>query len=460
MTEKILPADIDAEKATLGSVLMNRDAIVAIAPWLTPGRFYLERHAWIFAAMLACYSRREPPDTRLVSAELRSQGRLDAAGGIPYLSELVDSVPTSYHVEYYARIVERMGVLRSGIQAAGRIAAIFYDERDDLDAAVGDAYAALDAATARAADERALTPLARIVEQRYIAISAAVERGERVQLGVPTGLCDLDEHTGGMHKSDLVILAARPGVGKSSLALTIAQHVAEPGARVDLFSLEMSRDQNLDRLIAMRTGIDLMDVREMALDDRKLAHYMEALGWAHQLPIHIDDTAALTLTDLRARELRLIAHAGPPALLIVDYLGLLRIPKAKSRYEEVSEIARGLKNLAKELDVPILALCQLSRAVEGRIDHVPMLSDLRESGELEQAADVVMFIYRDELYNRETDRKGVAELHIAKHRHGPMGVVPLRFDAATTRFDTLSYRTPVENGYEPGSSLSSFHEVA
>jgi replicative DNA helicase len=440
MTEKTLPADIDAERSTLGSCLLNRDAIIPIAPWLAPAMFYLETHAWIFTAMLACYSRHEPPDTRLVSAELRRVGRLEDVGGIPYLSELVDSVPTSYHVEYYARIVERTSVLRNVITAGGRIAAIGYDEQDDLDAAIGNAYAVLDAATTRRADERALMPLSQIVEQRYADLSAAAERGEQVQIGQPTGLQDLDEHTGGLHKSDLVILAARPGVGKSSLALTIALNVATRGGRVDVFSLEMSRDQNLDRLISMHTGMNLMTVRQATFSADALAAYMDALGALHVLPIHIDDTPALTLNDLRARLMRLAAHDGPPALVVVDYLGLMRVPKARSRYDEVSEIARGLKDLAKELNVPMLALCQLSRAVEGRTSHVPMLSDLRESGELEQSADVVMFIYREEMYEQETDRRGTAELHIAKHRHGPLGVIPVRFDAATTRFFNLEWR--------------------
>jgi replicative DNA helicase len=461
MTEKALPADIDAERATLGSVLLNRDAIIAVASWLLAGYFYLEKHAWIFEAMLACFGQRVPPDIRLVAAELRQQERLDQIGGIPYLAELVDSVPTSYHIEYYARIVERTALLRNGIQAGGRIAAIFYDE-SDADKAIADAYAVLGEATKRAADERALTPLSRTVDGRYAALNAAMERDEPVQFGVATGLVDYDDLTGGLHRSDLIILAARPGVGKSSLALCIARHIAEQQQRVDIFSLEMSCEQNLDRLIAMRTGLNLMGVRQLAVSERDLAAYMDALGWAHALPIAIDETPAATLNDIRTRVLRRAARLdGSPALIIVDYLGLMRVPKAKGRYEEVSEIARGLKNLAKELDVPVLALCQLSRAVEGRPSHVPLLSDLRESGEIEQAADQVAFIYREELYDRETDKKGIAELHIAKHRHGPLGVVPLRFDATTTRFENLErYRAPAGYADTFDPALTHFQEAA
>jgi replicative DNA helicase len=459
-SEKTLPADIEAERATLGSILLNREAIIAVAPWLKPEHCYLEKHAWIYTAMLACYSRREPPDTRLVSAELRRAGRLDPVGGIPYLSELVDAVPTSYHIEYYARIVERTALLRALIVAGGRIAAIGYDEQGELDQAIGDAYRVLDEATARSADERALMPIARIVEERYMALQSAAERDEEPQFGLATGLRDYDEMTGGLHKSNLVVLAARPSVGKSSLALCIAKNVAESGRRVDIFSLEMSRMQCLDRLIAHRTGANLMDIRQMRLSERGLATYYDALGWAHALRIAFDETPALTLTDMRARLLRRAAHEGPPALVIVDYLGLMRAPKAKNRYEEVSEIARGLKNLAKELDVPVLALSQLSRAVEGRTSHVPMLSDLRESGEIEQAADQVVFIYRDELYDTETDRKGIAELHIAKHRDGPIGVVSLRFEASTTRFETLSYRRPDAYVAAFDPALAHFREAA
>jgi replicative DNA helicase len=440
------PSDIDAEKAVLGSVLVNRDAMVVVAPLLQPGHFYLERHAQIYAAMLACYNRRIPPDTRMVADELRAAGHLDGVGGTIGLMELSDGIPTSYHAEYYAAIVSRLALFRAGIHAGGRIAAMGH-EATDAEQFIADAYSVLDAATARPADDQGAA-IGQIIEERYMAIQDALASGEAIQLGQSTGLRDLDEQlAGGLHKSDLFVLAARPGVGKSSLALTIALHVAGSAVelsdrRVEIFSLEMSRQQNLDRLIAMHTGLDLVSVRTLALNEERLAVYMAAMGALAALPIHIEDAPALTLHDMRARVLRRAASLGHPALVIVDYLGLMSVPKAKDRYHEVSEIARGLKNLAKELDVPILALSQLSRAVEGRQSHVPMLSDLRESGEIEQAADVVCFIYREEMYDRDTaDKKGIADLHIAKHRHGPIGVVPCRFDANTTRFQDLSYKT-------------------
>ena len=435
-----LPNDIDAERAVLGSILVNRDAMTAVAPLLQPGHFYLERHAQIYAAMLACYNRRIPPDTRMVADELRSAGHLDGIGGDLALFDLSDGIPTSYHAEHYAAIVSKHALFRAGIRAGERIAGLAHDAAEP-EQFIADAYSVLDAATARPADDQGAA-IGQIIEERYMAITDALTAGEQVQLGRSTGLRDLDELlAGGLHRSDLFILAARPGIGKSSLALTIARHVASEDRRVEIFSLEMSRQQNLDRLIAMHTGLDLVSVRTLALNEDRLATYMAALGALAALPIHIEDAPALTLHDMRARVLRRAAALGHPALVVVDYLGLMSVPRAKDRYHEVSEIARGLKNLAKELDVPILALSQLSRAVEGRQNHVPMLSDLRESGEIEQAADVVCFIYREEVYDRESDKKGIAELHIAKHRHGPLGVVPCRFDTNTTRFMDLSYKT-------------------
>lgn len=430
-----LPYDIEAEKAVLGSLLMNRDAIIAIVTWLTAPMFYLDAHRRIYEAALSCYARRIPPDIRTVSNELRVHNQLDAIGGIGYLSGLDDSLPTSAHIEYYARIVERAAITRSLIAVGGRIAGIGYDQQDDIEAAIADAHAALTEATRRPADS-ALIPLSQVAAERYAAISAGVTPG------LPSGFRDYDELTGGFHPSDLVVLAARPGVGKSSLALCIAAQIAEQRGRVLFFSLEMSRDQLLDRMAAIRTGLNLMSIRQMQLNEDHLRLFIEALGWADTLPIAIDDRSALGLHAIRSAVLRDQAAYEPPALVIVDYLGLMCESRPQSRYEEVSKIARGLKNLAKELNVPVLALSQLSRAVEGRTSHVPMLSDLRESGEVEQAADQVVFIYREEMYDRETDKKGIAELHIAKHRHGPIGVIPMRFDATTTRFMTLTYRTP------------------
>lgn len=446
MIDRAPPTDLDAERATLGSVLLNRDALAPIAPWLRPGAFYLEKHTWIYAAMLALFDRGAPPDMRLLAAELAQAGRLEAIGGELYLLDLCDAVPTSYHVEYYATLVAQAGYNRGLIAAGGQIAAIGHDNQD-MDAAAQAAQTALDALADRPSRDDDLTPLTVIVDRQYDRLSRAENHPELAALGLKTGLRDLDDMTGGLHSGDLVILAARPSVGKSALAASIAYLVAGDGKRVAIFSLEMDKDQYAQRLIAIDSGIDLHQLRNLHLRDTEQVAYMDTLGRLHDLPIAISDTGGASVRDLRARLLRSAAKHGMPDLVIVDYLQLMRGGRAESRQQEVSEISRGLKALARELDVPLLALSQLSRAVEGRQSHVPMLSDLRESGALEQDADIVLFIYREELYDKATDNKGIAELHIAKHRNGPIGVVPLRFDAATTRFQTLSYRVP--EGYGP-----------
>lgn len=437
-TERSFPHDVDAERATLGAILLRRDALVALAPWLQPAHFYLERHAAIYQAMLACYSKRTPPDIRMVASQL-GEG-LDAVGGLTYLADLTDATPTSYHAEHYARVVARHALKRSVIAAAGKIAAVGYD-LDDEERIVADSQALLTEATKRP-EGGTLMPLSQVVAERMASLR------EGITAGLSTGLRDYDQHTGGLHKSDLVILAARPGVGKSSLALAIAADLAQRGHTPFIFSLEMSREQNLDRLAAMKGNLNLLDIRLAALDEQEAAEYMRCLAWADGLPIYIDDRPGITLASLRSSALRRQAETGAPALIIVDYLQLMTAAgKGRSREQDVSEIARGLKNLAKEFSCPVLALAQLSRAVEGRTSHVPMLSDLRESGEIENAADQVVFIYRAEMYG-EADKKGVAELHIAKHRHGPLGVIPIAFDARSTTFRDLApkYRSP--DGYD------------
>lgn len=441
LTERPPPTALDAERCVLGSVLLNREAMIPIAPWLRPGAFYLEKHAWIYQAMLELYDRGTPPDTRLVADALTQAGRLDLVGGVPFLADLIDDVPTSHHVEHYARLVARAALNRGLILAGGTIAAIGYDDQD-AEAALAAAQAKLDALSDRQSNDDDLTPLADIVEQQYQLVERAAETGEPIAPGVPTGLRDLDELLSGLHRGDLIILAARPSVGKSALAATIAYHIGDAGGRVAVFSLEMGKDQYMQRLAAIDSGINLHSLRHGHFRESELAVYMETLGRLAPMGIHISDAAGASVRDIRARILRHAARVGQPDLVIIDYLQLMQSPRRDgNRVQEVSDISRGLKILARELDVPILALSQLSRAVEGRTSHVPLLSDLRESGALEQDADVVMFIYREELYDRETDKKGIAEIHIAKHRNGPIGVVPLRFDAHTTRFQTLSYRT-------------------
>jgi replicative DNA helicase len=439
--ERAVPFDLAAERATLGALLLEREAIVAVAPILGPDHFYLQKHAYIYEAMLACYHRREPPDLATVGAELRRQERLDLVGGLAFLGELAAEVPTAVHVEYYARAVEQTSVRRRLIEAGGRIAAIGYDERLEVDEALGQAEGEVLAIATRPAGQN-FVHIAQLADDLFAQITRAQDAAGDLS-GLTTGIPDLDELTGGLQRSDLIIVAARPGVGKSSLAMTLALNAAvEADASVGVFSLEMSRDQLMQRMVAMRTGINAKRLRAGQLRADELPRVMDTLGYLSERAIYIEDTPAITITDLRNRARRLHALSGLD-LVVVDYLQLVRATRAEGRVQEVGEIARGLKHLARELDVPVIALSQLSRAVEGRASHVPMLSDLRESGEIEQAADIVMFIYREELYDRATEQRGLAELHIAKHRNGPLGVVPLAFDSSTTRFSPASaYRAP------------------
>lgn len=454
MTEhdKTVPANIEAERAVLGSVLRNRDALTAIAAWLTPGMFYLEKHARIYEAMLACFGRREPPDIRMVSEELRRRVQLEGVGGLRYLDELDDATPTSYHVQSYARIVERLAVNRALIAAGGTIAAIGYDEQDDTESAIARAQTVLHAATQRGRNDD-LIHIRDVLAREWESLHGGHEPG------IMTGFCDLDELTGGLHNGDLILLAARPSVGKTSMALSLAYGLASRQRPVLFFSIEMSRDQLAQRMLSMHTRIDLGKIRDHRVPLADMDTLAEAFGVVSEFPIVLCDDATMTVAGMRARVMRHLQDY-PGSVVIVDYLQLMIGGKAENRVQEVSQISRGMKQLARDANVPLIALSQLSRAVEGRTSHVPLLSDLRESGSLEQDADIVMFIYREELYDQETDKKGIAELHIAKHRNGPIGVIPLRFEPASTRFDTLSYRTPVERGYDPGSSLSSFREAA
>ncbi len=441
--DKQLPSNLDAERATLGSVLMDRDAIIAVAAWLAPDHFYLEKHRWIFEAMLNCYARRVPPDLQTVADDLRRTSRLAEVGDLAFLVELSNSVPTAYHVEYYARIVERTAVLRRLIQAGGKIAALGYDETDDVEQTLDQAEQELFSVSQRKGMQ-GFMPLAQIIDQYYEYLNDVQERGPEMA-GLPTHFIDFDRLTGGLHKSDLLIIAARPGVGKSSFAMSIAYNMAMMNSSsVGIFSLEMGRDQLLQRLLATFTGIDSQRLRTGKVSTQELQTIMDAMGQFSSAPIFIDDTPGITVNEVRSKARRLQAESGLD-MLIIDYLQLMSGSGRRNdnRVQEVSEISRALKGLARELNVPVLALSQLSRAVEGRTSHVPMLSDLRESGSIEQDADIVMFIYREEMYDKDTDKKGIAEIHIAKHRNGPLGVVNLFFDQRTTRFrDLAPYQSP------------------
>ena len=434
MVSSELPHDIDAEKATLGSVLLRPDAIHDIAGWMHGEYFYLERHKIIFDAMITCTKKRIPADVRLLSAELRANGQLDLIGGITYLSEITDSVPTSSRIVYYANIVKGTASLRKLIQVGGKIAAIGYEEKD-VNTAVSKASREL-LSVDQSSDTEGLEPIGNTIDSLY------EDFNNGIIAGIPTGFRDLNELTGGYQKSDLFILAARPSVGKSSWSLCSAYEVAKRGDRVDIFSCEMSKKQNVQRLISLSTGIPLERFRDRKLTEDDMGRSMEAMGRINDMPLFIDDTSGIEVQLLRSRAMKNAMRYGSPGLIIIDYLQLVKDSSyKKDRLQEVSSVSRELKALARDLDCTVLALSQLSRAVEGRAVKVPMLSDLRESGQIEQDADIVAFIHRPELYDSESDQKGLAELHIAKHRNGALGVIPLRFDGVTTKFGDLSYRT-------------------
>lgn len=406
--EKSLPASIEAERATLGSILMNRDAIVAVGSWLAPDDFYVEQHAWIYEAMLACYNARIPPDTRTVSEELRRHERLDAVGGIAALTALVDSVPTSYHIEYYARTVERTALLRKLIAAGGKIAGLGYDEQDDLEATLDKAEQTLFEVSQRRSTQD-FVHIGQVIDSYYEQVAYLQEhRGEVV--GVPSGFRDLDEITGGLQPSDLIILAARPSVGKTSFVMSLAYNVATVGqSTVGVFSLEMSRDQLVQRLLAMDTRIDTHRLRTGQLSNQDLQVVIEAMGRLASVPIYIEDTPGLSIMDVRSRARRLQSQVGVD-LIVIDYLQLMAGRRTDNRVQEVSEISRGLKALARELNVPVIALSQLSRAVEGRQSHVPMLSDLRESGCL--VGETPIFFPDDGIYRRIDELVGQAGFNV------------------------------------------------
>jgi replicative DNA helicase len=464
LTERMLPADLEAERACLGALLMDRDAIVAVADWLMPDYFYLEKHAWVYEATLACYQARTPPDLRTVSDVLRREGRLEALGGLPFLVALSLATPTAVHVVHYARIVERAGLRRKLIAAGGKIAALGYEEQDDLDVTFGKAQEALLTVTQRAAQQPALDSVA-------LAERAFARWSEAGSPGIATGLVDVDSFTGGVRRKSLTIVAARPSVGKTSWAVQLALNAAQAGQRVLIFSLEMSADEIEDRLAASVSGISMDKIMHKTWTPQEFEGAVRALGELSNLPYAVDSCeddggsgeSAYTVASVRNRALRLAQEWGRPDLLIVDFLQLLDASstgrRSENRTQEIDRIVRALKALARALDCAVVCLSQLSREVEKRASHIPVLADLRESGAIEQIADTVIFLHRPILYAQKTpdgkayDADGnlvdehLAELHIAKQRNGPIGIIPVWVNLATGRWRDLARSGQVPQGY-------------
>ncbi|MBX5443710.1 replicative DNA helicase [Sphaerobacter sp.] len=439
--ERLPPHNLEAEQSVLGSLLIDRDAVIRVASFLKPDDFFRSAHATIFQAIVDLYNRREPPDFVTVVDELERRERLEEVGGVAYITELMNAVPTAVHVEYYGRIVERTATLRRLIEAGSEIVRIGYDESLDIDEALERAEQAIFDVSQRRST-RDFTPIAEILEHYFDKLDA-IQHQRGTVVGVPTGFADLDKLTGGLQRSDLIILAARPSVGKTSFQLGIAHNAAvQYGKTVAIFSLEMSAEQLVQRLLAMETGVDSHRLRLGLINDDEWDQISRAFGRLAEAKIFIDDTPSINIMELRSKARRLMAEHGVD-LIIVDYLQLAQGRRAENRVQEISDISRSLKGLARELNVPVLALSQLSRAVESRTDHRPMLSDLRESGSIEQDADIVMFIYREDVYDPDTEKKGIAEIIVAKHRNGPTDTISLRFFDRTARFADLElYREP------------------
>ena len=442
------PQNVEAEVSALGSLMLDKDAIFRVADVLRPRDFYKTIHREIYEAMLDLFNHREPIDVVSLTARLRETGKLEDVGGSSYLVTLVNSVPTASHVEHYASIVRKKRLLRDLIEASGHIAELGYREGDEVEILLDEA------------EQRIFGISKDSLHQEFFAVRDALEeaweridrlhKGDGSLRGVSTGFPDLDNYLAGLQKSDLIVLAARPSLGKTSLALNIARNVAlQEKKAVGVFSLEMSREQLIDRLMASEANVDLWRLRTGRMrsegPDNDFGRVRDAMSVLSQAPIFIDDSPSPTVMELRAKARRLQAQQDL-GLIMIDYLQLVRgRENIESRVQEVSEISRALKGLAKELNIPVLAVSQLSRGVEMRHPAIPKLSDLRESGSIEQDSDVVMFIYREDKDKRNTERKNIADILIEKHRNGPTGKVELYFHEETTSFRSMAkhYEEPL-----------------
>ncbi len=433
---RTLPQDVEAERAVLGSILISNEAIYTAIERIDPGDFYRPQHQRIFRAMQDLAKRSEPVDVVTLTSRLRADGELEAAGGVAGLIELGEAVPTAANIRYYLEIVRKKSMLRRLIQAATDIAAGAYEAPDAEETVDAAEKAIFD--IAKAQTRKGVTPISEIVATAFQRIEKLAEARSPIT-GVSTGIHALDQKTAGLQPSDLIIVAGRPSMGKTAFSIGMGLHAATIDKKVvAVFSLEMSKESLVTRMLCSDGRIDSARLRGGFLNEEDWPKLARAAGRISEAPIFIDDSGALSVLELRAKCRRLAAESGLD-LVIVDYLQLMRgSPGAQSREQEISEISRGLKALAKELEVPVVALSQLNRAVEQRVDKRPGLADLRESGAIEQDADVIMFVYRDEVYNKDTEHKGIAELIVGKQRNGPVGTVRAKFFHEYTRFDALA----------------------
>jgi len=455
--ERIPPQNLEAEQSLLGCLMIDQDSIVKIADRVQAEDFYKSAHTHIFEAVADLYNRREPIDILSVGNRLEEKGILSNVGGRAYLVELSNMVPTSSHVVHYAEIVQKKATLRRLISAAANISQIGFEEDEDVDVSLDEAERALFQVSEKY-NKNTFVHIRNVLDNAFERIDE-LHRDRGKLRGVPSGYKALDELLAGFQKSDLVILAARPSCGKTSLALDIARHIGVTAhIPIAFFSLEMSKEQLVDRMICAQANVDLWKLRTGRLSERNddFPRIADALGKLSEAPIFIDDSANLNIMQLRTKARRLKTEHGL-GMIMVDYLQLMESRNSKNsdnRVQEVAEISRGLKQIAKELDVPVLALAQLSRAVELTKPAIPKLSHLRDSGSIEQDADVVMFIYRksaDKNYREEDlapEEKNIAEIHVAKHRNGPTGMIRLFFEKERASFRNLEMR----GTYQPPAS--------
>ena len=434
---KIPPHDTEAEQAVLGSMLTDQDAVVDAIEVLKPEDFYREDNKYIYEAILNLYNKSEPIDIITVKSELISTGKFETIGGYEYLAILPDKVPLVSNAEKYIRIVEEKSILRQLIKTSNDLIALGYDQNEEVDNIMEQAEKKI-FNIMQGKNQKGYSPLKDVLIETFAEIEKLYNQKEAIT-GVPTGFVDLDYKTAGLHNSDLVLVAARPAMGKSAFALNIATYAAlHAKVPVMIFNLEMSKSQLVNRILCSEAMVDSNKIRTGKIEEDDWVKLATALGPLSEAPIYIDDTPGITMTEIRAKCRKLKMEKGI-GLIVIDYLQLIQASgkRNSSREQEISEISRSLKILAKELDVPVIALSQLSRAAEQRTDHRPMLSDLRESGAIEQDADIVMFLYRDDYYNPDSEKKNIAEVIMAKHRSGSTGTVELLWLGNYTKFANI-----------------------
>lgn len=438
--EKTLPQNLEAEVAVLGSMIIDKDAIATAIQMLEPSSFYKEANQKIFSAIVTLYDKNKAVDILTLVEELKKKNGLEKVGGPSYIADLTSAIPTAANIAHYAKIVKEKSILRNLISTSTAIIQESYTPKTDVDDLLDKAETMVFDITSHKHLETGPVPLKEIIKDSIEAIDNLYQRKENIT-GIATGFHELDIMTAGLQKSDLVVIAGRPSMGKSALAASIAEHAGTvEKIPVAFFSLEMAKEQLVQRMLCSHARVNAHKVRTGFLSQSDWPRLTNAAGKLSEAPIYVDDTPAVTVLELRAKARRMKSQFDIQ-LIIVDYLQLMQGPaNAENRQQEISEISRSLKALARELSVPVVSISQLSRAVEQRSDHRPQLSDLRESGAIEQDADLVLLLLREEYYNPTQDNKGIADVIIAKQRNGPVGSIKLTFIAEYARFENLSYR--------------------